>query len=145
MAAVATAPAKKVSKPADKVMYFRNIGAPHVEKVFSKDEDGKTVYDEIHYPCGSIVPSKKDLRELFRNHFEKVAGPEGGDEVDRPGPPGEDVTELFPDAEAADLQVFKSGKSYNVIDADAPTKTLNDNELISKKEVIAFLKTYLRV
>lgn len=121
------------------------------------DEDG------VVYKAESIVVSDKALDVHFPDRFEKLpeAAPEtvpAASSKKGPQPPQDDdnipeepeepkiervnVSEEFPEAKDADLQVFQEGKFYNVTDSSDPDKPLNKTPL-KKAKVGAFLQGFV--
>ena len=132
----------------------------HIER----DKEGKSVT----YKSGDVVPSDRDLVNLFSGKFEVVLEQfsEGGVAVatapDIPGPArrrkkkktsrrneepeegeyGVDVTKEFSTASEVGLQVFEKSKWFTVIDPE-DDEVLNEKKL-RKDKVEAFLASYLQ-
>lgn len=56
------------------------------------------------------------------------------------GAQGEDVTDKFPDAEAAKVKVYKDGRNYKVYDVDDLGSPLNEEEMTTVDAVRTYLK-----
>jgi hypothetical protein len=120
--------------------------------------------DVKRYKAGDIVSSERDLVAVFPNKFEEVHSEsnfkvvaeqvevaeteEEKENTETPVEPvvSEDeranVTELFPDAETAQLLVFAEGGKYWVAEPDASDDNLNTKGL-GKRAVRAFISDYL--
>ena len=134
MAIKTAAKTKTTSEP--RVRWYRNLGGMHAEG------SGENIK---YYKKGDKVPSTVDLVKKYANHFERCDPPEDeiDDDADIGGEAvitGEDVTELFPNAEMHDLIVFKDRKNYLIVAKDKPNKPLNQTPLATRAEVIEFIK-----
>jgi hypothetical protein len=123
--------------------HFKLLSATHTQ-------NGKT------YNKGDVVPSQYNLDKLFLGKFEVVSEPTAaqGEPGQSPAAPadgaaapsanagatapaksalGEDVTAKFPKAVAAELKVFRKGKSHFVTQPDAADIALNEEPLTDKQ------------
>ena len=83
---------------------------------------------------------KKAYKELREEVKESEEAEETETEEEEVSGPGEDVTEEFPKANAADLKVFVVDNKYSVYDADNLEEPLKGGSGLSKQELAKLLK-----
>ncbi len=136
---------------------------PKVGSHSEVDDKGKLI--TYRPEDGHIFETELDLVTMFPNKFERVtvvpeedeapaskpkakssvdkATEKGAEGVADPANPlGRDVTKRFALARKEDFLVFADGGAFHVVEADEPTKALNDKPL-HKKQVTPFIKQYL--
>lgn len=118
---------------------YRFLGGPT-----SAGRDFQDVFDRpnlVDPPAAELFPhgrpsdfdgdiGEKAMAELKRSR-EGATRAESGEEGETVE--GEDVTDQFPGAAAADLKVFKQGREYHVTDASDPDHALNAEEKLTTK------------
>lgn len=96
----------------------------------------------VHRPNPKARASANDEEEedepVAPRASKKKPAPKAKEEP-KESPFGIDVTEAFAEASAAELQVFRKGNHYHVVDPDIPDSALNETGL-TKVKVGSFIK-----